>query len=893
MPQDLVIRPRLNHMLSQGLSCPLTLISAPPGYGKTVLMSSFLQGHTLPWVWLSLDEQDNDLHLFLDYFVAALDTLSPGALRQTQSLLAGHNLPPVTVIADSLLNELDELATRQNSEFCLVLDDLHVIQDAAIFSFLSALLLHPLPGMHLVLLTRQDPPLGLQAFRARNQMREIRSSDLRFTPAEAAQFLEHAVTIPLQDKDIAALVEQTEGWAAALRLASLTLHYRGDVDPELAQWHAENRYVMDYLVSEVLAHVPPPIEDFLLKTSILNLLCGSLCDAVVDPAGQARQGHSYLERLEAMNLFTMSLDEPGHWYRYHHLFQAVLRRQLAVKLSVQDIEALHLRASVWFAGHGFLELALEHALAGNDVPSAVQLVAQHRHELLNAEQWPRLERWLRLFPAATLEQYPDLLLAKAWIAELDRAPAHKVLTMLDQAEAHLAQGAAPPERARQMQGEIDALRCMEKGFAANDPQGAIQLATRALELMPQEWYMARTQAYLHLAGSYQVSGQLDRAYALLAAAQQEEVANSPTPRLRLLTAPCFVHWIAADLTGALQVAQRTIDISQATDDQRESLGWGHYFLASVYYQRNDLDAAERHAKVVQELRHLCHHNAVVHSAILLAEIHQARAAPAAARATFKRLQEYLAEISSEVLRPPVDAYGVQLAAWQGDMESARQWALTTGVKLPLGIMAYHYAPQFTLPKVLLRMNTPASRQQAAAALERLHVFVTATHNTRFTIDVLALQALYYDAEGDEPAALNALEQAMTLAQPGGFIRAFVDLGPGLIKLLERLARRGCATEYIAQLLCAFATEPAATDHSPVLSDRPAPAAALVEPLTYRELEILQLLAQRLSAKEIAQSLTITERTVNRHTANLYQKLAVNNRRQAVATARALGILPAS
>lgn len=876
-------------MLSQGLSRPLTLISAPAGYGKTVLASSFLQNCGLPWVWLSLDDHDNDLRLFLEYLVAALSSLSPGALRETQSLLAANSLPSVTVIADTLLNELDELAC----EFCLVLDDLQVIQDQAIYSFLTALMLHPLPGMHLMLLTRQDPPLGLQAFRARDQMSEIRAHDLRFTAAEAAEFLEQAVAVPLQGDVLAALAEQTEGWAAALRLTALALRYRGDVDPQLAQLHAENRYVMDYLVNEVLVRIPPELEDFLIKTSILDLLCDSLCDAVMEPEDRVHQGQSYLQRLEAMNLFTVSLDEQGHWYRYHHLFQALLRRQLTSKLSSQEIEALHRRASAWYAQHGSLEQALEHALAGNDTPGAVQLVAEHRHALLNSEQWSRLERWLRLFPAATVEQYPDLLLVKVWVAVIGPgAPAHMILHMLDQAQDNITRGVAPPERARQIEGEIAALRSMERTFAVDDPQGTITLATRALELMPHEWRLARAQARLHLAGAYQSSGQLDRAYALLAAAQQEETVTSPIPRLRLLASACFIYWIAADLTSTALAAQQTINVGQAIEDQRESLGWAHYFLASVYYQRNDLAAAELHANCVQDLRHVCAHVAFVQSAILLAEIQQARGAPAAARDVIERLKSYLAGIPSGALQLFVGAFEAELAALQGDPESAGYWATTVGPGLPLSIMSNHFAPQFTLPKVLLRMNTPVSRQQAAAALERLHTFVTSTHNTRFTIDVLALQALYYTAEGDEPAALNALEQAVTLAQPGGFIRVFVDLGPGLVKLLQRLAKRVGTTKYIEQILAAFAAEPAPSDRARPLSALAAPSAALVEPLTDREIEILELLAQRFSAKEIAQRLIITERTVNRHIANIYQKLAVNKRREAVAAARALGVLPA-
>ncbi len=866
----------------------MVLISAPAGYGKTVLVSSFLESCGLPWAWLSLDEYDNDLHLFLDYFAASLDALSPGALRGTEALLAGNSLPPAAAVADSLLNELDGLGC----EFCVILDDLQAIQEMAVYDFLATLLRHPLPQMHLLLLTREDPPLGLQVFRARGQMREIRLHDLRFTPGEVAEFLEHAIAAPLGGEILAALAEQTEGWAAALRLAALTLRYRGDVDPQLARLHAENRYVMDYLVNEVISRIPPAIQNFLIKTSILDLLCGSLCDAVVAAEDRLHQGQAYLQWLAAMDLFTVPLDEQGHWYRYHHLFQALLRRQLADKLSVHEIEVLHRRAGAWYAEHDSLELALEHALAGRDVPQAVQLVAQHRHEILNTERWSRLERWLRLFPPATVEQHPDLLLAKAWLFGVGRTTALGVLHMLDQAEALLGQSAVPPERARQLEGEIAALRCMEQGFAANDPEVTMALAVQALKLMPPQWYIPRAQALLHLAGGYQLSGRLDRAYGVLAAAQAEEAAGSPTPRLRLMAAPCFIHWMAADLSGMLQAAQQTVHVSLAVDDQRQSLAWAHYFLAAGCYQRNDLAAAEMHANTVQELRYAAHHNAVVHSGIILAGIHQARCAPGAARAALERVKAYLTETSSTVLLPLVDAFAAELAARQGDLESAGHWAMTAGATLPFGIMAYHYAPQFTLPKVLLRINTVASRRETAAILERLHAFVTTTHNTRFAIDVLALRALYFQAEGDESSARNLLQQAVALAQPGGFIRAFVDLGAPMAKLLERLAHSGCAVDHVAQILAAFAAEPASSGPPYPLPARPVPPAGMVEPLTYRELEVLELLAQRLSAKEIAQRLIITHHTVSRHTANIYQLLAVNDRRTAVATARALGILPA-
>lgn len=281
-----------------------------------------------------------------------------------------------------------------------------------------------------------------------------------------------------------------------MRLAALALRYGGDIDHHVAGLHAENRYVMDYLASEVLSRVPPEIDDLLVKTSILDRLCGPLCDAVMDPDSVAHRGQANLQWLEEMNLFTMPLDEQELWYRYHHLFREILRSRLAHKLDAAEIETLHIRASAWYASQGSIEPALRHAMAGQDTLRAVQLVAQHRHALLNTEQRPQLERWLRLFPATTLAQHPELLLSKAWIAELGRADSRTVLDAVDQAQMLVDQMTGQSEHARPLQGEIDTLRSIEKSFAANDPQGVITLTTRALETMPQEWYMARVEAWL-------------------------------------------------------------------------------------------------------------------------------------------------------------------------------------------------------------------------------------------------------------------------------------------------------------------------------------------------------------------------------------------------------------
>jgi len=351
--------------------------------------------------------------------------------------------------------------------------------------------------------------------------------------------------------------------------------------------------------------------------------------------------------------------------------------------------------------------------------------------------------------------------------------------------------------------------------------------------------------------------------------------------------------MAADLPGMLQAARQTVSTGQASDQQPESLGWGHYFLASGYYQRNDLAAAELHANAVQKQRHASHRISVVQSAIVLAAIHQARGRSDEARLALDRVNDYFVETRNEALQPLVQGFAVELAAMQGDLSTANSWASRVGVHVPLSLMAFFYAPQLTLPKLLLAQDTPASRQQAAEALTRLYDFVTTTHNTRFTIEVLALQALLQDAQGDERAALALLERAVALAEPGGFIRLFADLGLRMAHLLDRLRQIGVAPGYTDRILQAFGeSAPAASSQRVTGSAAISPQGrtVLIDPLTDREREVLALLAQRLSNKEIAQALVISPQTVKRHATNLYQKLQAGGRREAVAKATRFGLL---
>ena len=409
------VRERLGHSLDRSL----TLVCAPAGYGKTTLLSEWLAGSGHPYAWLSLDESDDDLAVFLNYFIAAIRTAYPQACADTLGLLAAPELPPPTRLAHTLANDLEALPCQPgpaDGRCCiLVLDDFHLLRNEAIAALLGEIWRHPPRTVHLILSTRRDPPLPLDVLRARGELSEIRVQELRFTRDEVAVFMQQATGLPLDEQAIALLAERTEGWPAGLRLAALTLTTHDDIYGHLAELPADNRYVMDYLMGEVLSHIPAATQEFLLKTSILDRLSGPLCDAVTGVAAAPWNGQAYLEWLAQAGLFTWSMDPQQQWYHCHHLFRRLLRIQLEQRHSPEEIAKLHIRASAWLAGNGFVDEAIEHSLTAGDVAEAIRLVETHRHAAMNQERWPDLQRWLGRLPRQVIDEHPELVLAEAWL----------------------------------------------------------------------------------------------------------------------------------------------------------------------------------------------------------------------------------------------------------------------------------------------------------------------------------------------------------------------------------------------------------------------------------------------------------------------------------------------
>ncbi|MCO5208326.1 MAG: LuxR C-terminal-related transcriptional regulator [Caldilinea sp.] len=866
----LVPRTRLVKRLEAGTRRKLTLVSAPAGFGKTTLVSSWVAetqaGGGRRVAWLALDAGDNDPARFIAYLVAALRTIAPEVGGDVLALLqAAQQAAPQAILA-ALLNDFAAIP----DDFVLVLDDLHVIDAEPVEQALAFLLEYLPPQMHLVITSREDPSLPLARLRASGNLTEIRATDLRFTDDEAAAFLNTAMGLALTAEDVAALDARTEGWIAGLQLAAISLQGHPDDAPAFIEsFTGSHRFVMDYLVEEVLNQQPEAVQAFLLRTSILDRLCGPLCDAVVGDA--ATPGQATLEALERANLFLVPLDNERRWYRYHHLFGDLLRQRLRVQAAAGSDEvgvaALHGRASEWYEVNGFALDAFQHATAANDIERADYLLAGKGMPLHFRGAVAPVLNWLASLPPAVLDARPRL-----WVMY---GSALSMAGRLGEVEAKLQRAEAALREqefdagGRNLIGHIAAIR----GFLAatrHDAETIIAQSQIALEYLHPDNLPVRTATAWKLGIAYHLRG--ERAAAI--GAYEESIAAAERSGNLVVN--------VSARAGLGQVQEMNLDFQAAEGTYRAILdrvggtfqpaaGEAHLGLARIRYERNELAEARRHAE--QSLR--------------VAEMMQSADNPVACRIFFARLA--LAEGDA-------DAASAQLA--QADAEMQRHQVLhqapfvaTVRVRALLAqgnvIAADEVAARHGLPLCVARVRLAQGHAPAAlAVLKRAIANAAERQWPDQRLRGLALQAVAHYAGGHGDAALDVLAQALGLAAPAGCVRLFVDEGAPMAALLAAAERRGVLPAYTRTLLAACAAEPGAATAAGQGSSQ----ASLVDPLSERELEILALITQGLKNQEIADQLIVSVNTVLYHTKNIYGKLGVNKRALAIARARELQLI---
>ena len=886
-----VHRPHLLEQLDKHRGRPLTLVSAPAGYGKSSLISSWLEAYENPGAWLSLNKSDGDIRTFISYFIAAVHEHFPQACQNTQALLKNIELPPLEELGNTLLNELD----RIEQPFILVLDDYYLIKEIAVHNLITQILKHPPQFFQLVIVGRHDPPLPISSLRARSQLTEIRTEDLCFSAAETEELLNRLLGIQIDESIIAALEKKTEGWVTGLRLAALSMRQRGDIDPKLLEPHVDANFVMEYLFTEVFSRQPPDISRYLLSTAVLDRFCGPLCEAMCvlgsEPFACEIRGWEFIKWIVKENMFVIPLDPDKRWYRYHHLFKNLLVNQLNRRSSTEEIKALHAKAGAWLSKNGIIEEALQHYLAAEDIPAATHLVAHHGHNLMNNQQWPDLERLIGMLPHDRVEQDPELLIFKAWHKHVQTSGCDLQTKVAYNKKIEPLIKNLPEKalaRETQIHGHFEALRGMEF-YLSGDGANALKYFQSACDKIPMHHKRTRVSAYLFLAGAYQMLGNLETGLSIYTSEIQKSIDKGSDYYAPYIEKLCYLYWIDADLVAIRQTAERSLEIAM---DPRlpESIAFGLYFLGIVSYHQNKLKIAEE--KLTQLVNNYYFLNVVMsaHGTVALAMVYLARGEFGQAEKYCKKALNYAIDINNQEAIRIIQAFEAEYALRRGHIAKASQWAKRFMSK-PFSMPYLFYFPQLTLVRILMAQDTSDSRQQAADLLNQLNDFLTSVHNKQFQINVLALQAMHHDTLGEKSAALDKLTTALNLAEPSGFIRLFVDLGPQMLGLLKQLVKQKVALDYIIQIIAAFRDDEQAVLQEAAIQPITSDQQPLVELLTNREFDVLDLLEKRLSNKEIAGNLFISPKTVKKHLENIYGKLNVNSRRQAVEKAAALGILP--
>jgi LuxR family maltose regulon positive regulatory protein len=883
--QNLVSRSRLIERLQQGLQCPLTLVSAPAGYGKTTLMSEWHArvGRSIPAAWLSLDTDDDDPARFLPCLIGALETIKPGQCEAARALLQSPQPPSGQSVLTVLLNELGQ----SDEPFVLVLDDYHFITTQPIHETLTFILEHQPPQMHLVLLTRVDPPLPLARLRVRNQLVDIRADHLRFTPEEISIFLNQVMRLKLSSDDIAAMEVRTEGWIAGLQLAALSMQGCPDIHSFVSAFTGSHYYIVDYLAEEVLKLQSESVRSFLLKTSILDRMCGPLCDAVtssltppqVGEGTGAGSSRAMLETLEQMNLFLIPLDDERRWYRYHHLFADVLNRRLE-HLFPHQLPELHRRASLWYEQNGFIPEATQHALVAGDRDRAAQLVEQNGCSLLMRGEVVTLLKWIEAVEPHS-QAGPWLAIQKAW-ALLLTGHVDRVEQTLQTAEK-LIPSLEPSIEARTMLGSVAAARA-HRANLQGDTRLAADFARRALEqLYDSDSFSCslRSVATSILGDASRINGDLEEAKrAYTDAVLIGRAANDLQMVIVANTGLAGILMEQGQLHQAARIYSETLQMATRPDGHRSPLAEGVYAgLSRVSYEWNHLEATAQH---VHQCIQLCQQwedkDLQAIGYVMLARLEHAQSHPEEAQEAM-RAAEQLAGESPLSPKQSIWVKSSLARLWlaQGNLERPSRFVQQSGITIADDI-PYLREPEYL---VLLRVLLAQGDHDAALALsERLRKPAEATHRVGQVIEILILQALAFQGKKEVSQALAILEKALSLAQPEGYVRAFLDEGEPMAKLLYQAKSRRMGAGYAAELLSAMGKATVITQP---------PTQLLIEPLSLRELEVLKLIEAGYSNQQIAAKLVISIPTVKRHISNIYAKLGVESRTQAISRGRELGL----
>ncbi|HEU4387331.1 MAG TPA: LuxR C-terminal-related transcriptional regulator [Blastocatellia bacterium] len=889
----LVPRERLINVLLAGLNRRLTAISAAAGSGKTTLVTEFARRAERPVAWISLDSGDNDPMQFLAYLIAALSRVDPRIGRSLGALLQSSHPPTLSSCIVALANDI----AAAHAEPLIVFDDYHTITSDEIHKAVSQLVTSLPPGPHTVLASRTNLPFSVALLRGRDELTEVRMSDLRFTLVEATEFLRDVMQLDLTAETIAELEARTEGWITGLQLAALSLQRRVDGAEFLKAFSGRHNYVLDYLVDEVIAQQPPAVQTFLLQTAILNRLAGPLCDAVTGQTG----GEQILSDLENRNLFLIALDDERRWYRYHHLFSEFLLDRLREKVDASGVANLHRRASLWFQECGLVSESLEHAFAAGDYDTAARLIEANADQLYAKGAIPTLQRWLDRLPDEVFDARPRAAIYRGWVLFFAGEGSQNKETIFEQADSYLRRAERlsqdhSSEDSREQLGMIYAVRtAMASAMPARkspvcaqrDLAMTIQCGQRALEYLPKENLGWRCVVNVSLGYAYQIVG--DIAAAIRCFSDAAKLGHAGGNLSGALFA--FSNWATLlVMQGKLAETERVY--TEALRAGKEGEADSHHLTGQIYvglgrlfYERNQLDEAA--SFLSQAISQAEAAGARVPQVLIsLARVKWAQGDQPGARALAEQANEQLEQPMHQLFAIRARLEHLRLLLADGNVEAATNWLRTSAPSSDEEPTSWREAEFVALARVLIALKQPA---KALEVLDKLWKSASASKRTGSLIEIATVQAAAHHAAGNPDAAQENLGRALEMGEPETYTRVFVDEGDRIHEVLGQLYQTlkkrdislGFSRDYVERLLLVVkATAPERST---------AQGVTLVEEFSERELEVMRLIAAGLSNQEIADKLFVAVTTIKWHVTNIFGKLGVRTRTQAVAKAKHLNL----
>ena len=872
---NLVLRPRLLEKLNENWNCKLTLISAPAGFGKTTLLSECVQQCDKKVAWLSLDEGDNDPNRFLIYLITALGKISPGIDEGLQNSLESNKPLNTESILTRLVNEIVHVSQPS----ILVLDDYHLIIESEIQEMMLFILGNLPEKMHIVISSRSDPPWPLARFRVHAELAEIRSQDLRFTQEETAAFLNDVMGLGLSPKDISALDTRTEGWIAGLQMAAISMRDRDDKASFIQAFTGSNRYVIDYLMEEVLGQQSSEVRDFLLKTSILERLTAPLCDFMVGK----QSSQSVLLELEQKNLFLISLDDQRRWYRYHPLFGDLLRNHLR-RNHADKVPDLHQKASTWYEENGLIPDSINHAMAANDIKRIVRLTEELVVSPMNYGELRILMGWLDGLPETTIHHYPWLLVTRA-LGHLNSGKYELSEARFTEVESILSAQSKTDEMAIRIRGYIAAIRSYLAELR-EDPFTAIQQAEAALALLPEKDIKLRSFVLIRWANCLTWIGDFQRAIlAYKEAGEASKLVGDGQSAIIALSEMAIVQMIAGNLRQAIDSINEIHHYAEelAIRDGRRlpAMGVLYRHLGHILRERNELSEASYYANETVEIcRQWGEKEALIFGLLGVARVKFAQGEYDQVDDLFQQILPIARQISPRAEKQ-FQVWSLHFQLLRGKTESAEIWERDLGLR-PSD--EFCYEQRFSYQNYAHLLATRGNYAQALKVVKALVKVAEEVGDWYYRIQYLVLQAIILHEMNLPDEAMAAMEKVLTKACAEGYARSILDEGAAVSDLLRMAIQQGIEVDYARMLLEVLKKEQKSTLTTDV------PELVLAESLSQREMEVLRLLVTDLTTPEIADELVVSVSTVRSHIKNIYSKLDAHSRFEAVAKARELGIL---